>query len=147
MECPLPDYSQVSKDVLEIPKKYKRLIIVGASPKPDRPSYIVMKYLLKQGFEIIPVNPAYEEVLGVKTVKDVSEVSEDFNPEVVIIFRKSSEVLPVVEKALKLTPKVIWLQEGIVNEEAKELAEKAGVKFVMNLCFKKVHALSKLNQG
>jgi predicted CoA-binding protein len=145
MECPLPDYSQVPQEVLEIPKKYKRLIIVGASPKPDRPSYIVMDYLLKQGFEIIPVNPAYEEILGVNTVKDLSEVPKDFNPDVVIIFRKPSEVLPIVEKALALKPKVIWLQEGIVNEEAKELAEKAGVKFVMNLCFKKVHALGKLS--
>jgi predicted CoA-binding protein len=145
MECPLPDYSQVPQEVLEIPKKYKRLIIVGASPKPDRPSYIVMDYLLKQGFEVIPVNPAYEEILGVNTVKDLSEVPKDFNPDVVIIFRKPSEVLPIVEKALALKPKVIWLQEGIVNEEAKELAEKAGVKFVMNLCFKKVHALGKLS--
>jgi predicted CoA-binding protein len=145
MECPLPDYSQVPQEVLEIPKKYKRLIIVGASPKPDRPSYIVMDYLLKQGFEVIPVNPAYEEILGVKTVKDLSEVPKDFNPDVVIIFRKPSEVLPIVEKALALKPKVVWLQEGIVNEEAKELAEKAGVKFIMNLCFKKVHALGKLS--
>jgi len=143
MECPLPDYSQVPPEVLEIPKKYKRLIIVGASPKPDRPSYIVMDYLLKQGFEVIPVNPAHDEILGVKTIKDLSEVPKDFNPDVVIIFRKPSEVLPIVEKALALKPKVIWLQEGIVNEEAKELAEKAGVKFVMNLCFKKVHALGK----
>jgi predicted CoA-binding protein len=145
MECPLPDYSQVPQEILEIPKKYKRLVIVGASPKPDRPSYIVMDYLLKQGFEVIPVNPAYEEILGVNTVKDLSEVPKDFNPDVVIIFRKPSEVLPIVEKALALKPKVIWLQEGIVNEEAKELAEKAGVKFVMNLCFKKVHALGKLS--
>ena len=147
MECQLPDYSQVPQDVLEIPKKYKRLVIVGASPKPDRPSYIVMEYLLNQGFEIIPVNPAYGEILGVKAVKDVSEIPENFTPEVVIIFRKPTEVLPVVEKALKLKPKVIWLQEGIVNEEAKELAEKAGVKFVMNLCFKKVHALSMHSQS
>ena len=145
MECPLPDYSQVPQEVLEIPKKYKRLIIVGASPKLDRPSYIVMDYLLKQGFEIIPVNPAYEEILSVKTIKDLSEVPRDFSPDVVIIFRKPSEVLPIVEKALELKPKVVWLQEGIVNEEAKELAEKAEVKFVMNLCFKKVHALGKLS--
>ena len=71
---------------------------------------------------------------------------ENFNPEVVIIFRKPEHVLPIVEEAIKLKPKVIWLQEGVVNEEAKNLAEKHGIKVVMNLCFRKVHILLKKTQ-
>ncbi|MCS7199714.1 MAG: CoA-binding protein [Caldimicrobium sp.] len=143
MECPLPDYSSLDPLLLEITRKYKRLVIVGASPKEDRPSFKVMKYLLSEGFEILPVNPIYPEILGIKTYPDLESIPEDFQPEVIIIFRRSSEVLPVVERALRLKPKVIWMQEGIVNEEAKALAESLGIKVVMNLCFKKVHQLAK----
>jgi len=143
--CSLPDYSSLSKDILEIPQKYKRLVIVGASPKPDRPSYIVMEYLLREGFQVIPVNPRYPEILGQKTFPDLESIPSDFSPEVIIIFRKSSEVFPLVERALKLKPKVIWMQEGIENEEAKTLAESQGIKVVMNKCFKKVHQISKWN--
>lgn len=145
MECPLPDYSNIPPEVLEIPRRYKRLVIVGASPKPERPSFMVMEYLLKEGFEVIPINPAHKEILGQTTYPDLESLPEDFNPEVIIIFRRSEEVLPVVEKAIKLKPKVIWMQEGIANEEAKALAESQGIKVVMNRCFKKVHKLAQWN--
>lgn len=143
LQCSLPDYSKVPQEILEIPRKYKKLIIVGASPKPEKPSYMVMDYLLKQGFEVVPVNPAHKEILGQRVYSSLEEIPSDFNPEVVIIFRKSEEVLPIVEKAIKLKPKIIWLQEGIYNEEAKNLAEKEGIGIIMNLCFKKVHMLGK----
>ncbi|MEZ0343351.1 MAG: CoA-binding protein [Caldimicrobium sp.] len=142
-ECILPDYSQIPQEILEIPRKYKKLVIVGASPKPERPSYIVMDYLIKEGFEVYPVNPAHKEILGRKVYPDLESLPEDLNPDVVIIFRRSEEVKPVVEKALRLNPKVIWMQEGIANEEAKALAEERGIKVVMNLCFKKIHQLGK----
>ncbi|MGC8872099.1 MAG: triose-phosphate isomerase [Caldimicrobium sp.] len=144
-QCKLPDYSQIPEDIFEIPKKFKKLVIVGASPKPDRPSYVVMDYLLREGFEVYPVNPAHKEILGREVYSNLESLPEDLHPEVVIIFRRSEEVKPVVEKALRLKPKVIWMQEGIVNEEAKALAESKGVKVVMNLCFKKVHQLIKWN--
>lgn len=139
----LPNYSNLPQEILEIPKKYKKLIIVGASPKSDRPSYMVMDYLLKQGFEVLPVNPAYREILGQKTYSSLEEIPSEFKPEVIIIFRKSEEVLPIVEKAIKINPKVIWLQEGIYSKEAQSLVEKEGIKMVMNLCFKKVHMMGK----
>ncbi len=142
-QCSLPDYSNISQEILEIPKKYRRVVIVGASSKPERPSYMVIEYLLREGFEVIPVNPVHKEILGQKVYSSLDEVPIEFKPEVIIIFRKSEEVLPVVEKALKLKPKIIWLQEGIYNEEAKSLAEKEGVKVIMNLCFKKVHMFGK----
>ncbi|PMP66716.1 MAG: CoA-binding protein [Thermodesulfobacterium geofontis] len=143
--CPIPDYSNIPKELLKIPKKYKNIVIVGASHNPERPSYMVMDYLLKEGFNVIPVNPAREEILGKKVYTSLSDLPPDFYPEVIIIFRRSDQVLPIVKEAIKLRPKVIWMQEGIINEEAKNLAEKEGIKVVMNMCFKKVHLLSKKN--
>lgn len=142
-ECRLPDYSQIGDDLLDIVNRYKRIAIVGVSPKPDRPSFVVMDYLIKEGFQVLPVNPRYEEIMGIKTYPDLESIPQDLQPEVVIIFRKSSEVYPIVEKAVKVRPRVIWMQEGIENKEAKALAEKEGIKVVMNLCFKKVHQISK----
>lgn len=139
--CELPDYSNIPEDILEIPKKYKKIVIVGASANPERPSYIVMKYLIEQGFEVIPVNPAIKEILGKKVYPSLSQIPKDFQPEVIVIFRRSDLVVPIVEEAIKLNPKVIWMQEGIINEEAKKLAEKQGIKVVMNKCFKKVHMM------
>jgi len=141
--CPLPDYSNIPKEILEIPKKYKNIVIVGASHNPERPSYMVMDYLIKEGFNVVPVNPAREEILGKKVYPSLSDLPPDFYPEVIIIFRRSDQVLPIVKEAIKLKPKVIWMQEGIINEEAKNLAEKEGIKVIMNRCFKKVHILSK----
>ncbi len=140
--CMLPDYSAIPFEILEIPQKYKNIVIVGASPKSERPSYIVMEYLLKQGFKVVPVNPAVKEILGQKVYPSLLEIPSDFSPEVIVIFRRSDQVLPIVEAAIKLKPKVIWMQEGIVNEQAKELAEKENIKVVMNKCFKKIHLMS-----
>ncbi len=140
--CILPDYSDIPFEILEIPQKYKNIVIVGASPKSERPSYMVMEYLLNQGFKVIPINPAVKEILGQRVYSSLSEIPSNFSPEVIIIFRRSDQVLPIVEAAIKLKPKVIWMQEGIINEKAKELAEKENIKVVMNKCFKKVHLIS-----
>ncbi|QER41337.1 CoA-binding protein [Thermodesulfobacterium sp. TA1] len=142
-QCSIPDYTDLPQEVLEIPKKYKKLVIVGASHNPERPSYQVMEYLLKEGFEVIPVNPVREEILGKKVYPSLSQLPEGFHPEVIIIFRKPEMILPVVEEAIPLKPKVIWMQEGVINEEAKKLAEANGIKVVMNKCFKKVHMIGK----
>ncbi|WP_038057081.1 CoA-binding protein [Thermodesulfobacterium hydrogeniphilum] len=141
--CVLPDYSQIPPDILEISKKYKKIAIVGVSHKPERPSYMVMEYLLKEGFEVIPVNPIREKILGQKVYPSLSELPKNFKPEIIVIFRRPDKVLPIVEEAIKLNPKVIWMQEGVVNEDAKRLAEKAGIKVVMNMCIKKIHQLGK----
>ncbi len=143
IKCELPDYSQIPQDILEIPKKYKKLVIVGVSHKPERPSYIVTDYLIKQGFDVILVNPARKEILGKKVYPSLLDIPKDYKPEIIIIFRRPDMVLPIVESAIKLKPKVIWMQEGIINEEAKDLAERHGIKVIMNMCFKKIHILSK----
>ncbi|RUM88362.1 MAG: CoA-binding protein [Thermodesulfatator sp.] len=140
--CKLPDYSQVEPEALETVKKYRRLAIVGASPKPERPSHQVMQYLLQQGFEVVPVNPGQKEILGQTCYPSLAAIPEDQRPEVVIVFRRPDMVPPIAEEAVKIGARVLWLQEGIVSPEAAEIARQAGLTVIMNRCFKKVHLLS-----
>jgi len=114
----------------------KTIAIVGISPKENRPSYFAFKYLLERGYRMIPINPglAGKNILGQKAYATLSDVPERLD--MVDIFRTSAKVLPVVEEALALEPKpqVIWMQLSVRNDEAAQLAEKAGVKVVMNRC-------------
>jgi uncharacterized protein len=126
---------QKKKDLLE---SSKIIAMVGLSPKADKPSNRVANYLKEQGYRIIPVNPQYEEILGEKSYKSLSDIPE--NVDVVDIFMRAENVIPIVEEAIKIKPKAIWLQLGIVNDEAKSLAEKGGIDFVQNLCIKLEHA-------
>lgn len=121
--------------VLEILKNTKTIAVVGLSPKPDRASYGVSKYLQSKGYKIIPVYPREDEILGEKVYRNLKDINIEIDE--VVIFRKSEEVVPVVEEALTIKPKYIWLQEGIVNDEAKHMAESAGIKFVMDKCMYK----------
>ncbi len=137
--CELPDYSNLEPETLEIVRTYRRLAIVGASPKPERPSHQVMKYLLEQGFDVVPVNPGQTEILGRTCYPSLLDIPESERPEVVIVFRRAEQVPPIAEEAVKIGAKVLWLQEGIVSEEAAEIARHGGLKVIMNRCFKKVH--------
>jgi len=114
----------------------KTIAMVGISPKENRPSYFAFKYLLERGYRMIPVNPgqAGKEILGQKVYARLSDIPEPID--MVDIFRASQHALPVVEEALKLTPKpaVIWMQLGVRNDEAAARAEGAGLKVVMNRC-------------
>jgi predicted CoA-binding protein len=111
------------------------IAVVGLSDKKDRPSYEVAAHLQKLGYTIIPVNPTVTEVLGQKSYPDLESIP--FDIDVVDIFRKSEEVLPIVQSAIRKKVKAIWLQEGIYNQEAAEVAEKAGIDIVMGLCMRK----------
>lgn len=113
----------------------KVIAVVGLSDKKDRPSYEVAEFLQSQGHTIVPVNPRITEVLGEKSYPDLESIP--FEIDVVDVFRRSEEVLPIVRSAIKKGVKAIWLQEGIYNEEAAEAAEKAGIDFVMGLCMLK----------
>ena len=90
--------------------------VVGLSSKPDRPSYKVASYLKEQGYKIIPVNPTEKEILGELCYPDLASVPESID--VVDIFRRSEEVPPIVEEAIKIGAKAVWMQEGVINEEA-----------------------------
>ena len=112
------------------------IAMVGFSPKENRPSYFVFKYLLERGYRVIPINPGHvgKEVLGQKVYACLSDIPEPID--MVDIFRGSEHVLPIVQEALKLScePSVIWMQLTVRNDKAAELAEDAGLKVVMNRC-------------
>jgi predicted CoA-binding protein len=111
--------------------------VVGLSSKPDRPSYKVASYLKEQGYRIIPVNPAEKEILGEPCYPDLASIPESVD--VVDIFRPSEEVLPIVEEAIRIGAKAVWMQEGVINEEAANRAEEAGLRVVMDKCMGKEH--------
>ena len=117
----------------------KTVAVVGISPKADRPSYIVASYLKSKGYRIIPVRPDEEEILGEKVYRHLIEISKEIQVDVVDIFRKSEDVPAIVEEAIQRGAKVVWMQEGVIHEEAKAKAEKAGLKVVMDRCMKKEH--------
>jgi predicted CoA-binding protein len=111
--------------------------VVGLSSKPDRPSYRVASYLKEQGYKIIPVNPEERKILGELCYPDLDSIPESVD--VVEIFRRSEEVLPIVEEAIKIGAKAVWMQEGVINKEAAARAREAGLLVVMDKCMRKVH--------
>jgi predicted CoA-binding protein len=118
-------------------EKYKTLAVVGLSSKPSRPSYGVSAYMLTQGYRIVPVNPHEESVLGQKAYPSLDEVPEPV--EVVLIFRRSEFVPEVVESAIRKGAKVIWMQEGVIHEEAAQRARAAGITVIQDRCILKAH--------
>jgi len=116
---------------------FKKVAVIGMSKHSSKAAHYVPKYLSDNGFDVIPVNPTADEILGKKCYDSVSEINEDI--EIVDIFRPSDQVLLVIQEAIKKKPKVIWLQEGIHNYEAEELARKAGIKVVYNRCMLAEH--------
>jgi len=125
-------------------EKLKNLAVVGLSDNPERPSYRVAQYMQGHGFKIIPVNPAVEKVLGEKAYPELKDIPADIQVDVVDIFRKSEAVGPIVEQAVERGGvKLVWMQEGVVNEPAAARARQAGMAVVMDLCIKKEHARDK----
>jgi len=121
----------------KILNQYRIVAIIGVSPNPERPSYRVASYLMEHGYKVIPVNPNAQEILGKTSYPDLSSIPEKI--EVVDIFRKSEEVVPIVEEAIKIGVKVVWMQEGVINEEAAVKARDAGLLVVMDKCMLKEH--------
>ncbi len=133
-----PDKKQPpSKEVLEILNNYKRIAIVGLSPKEERDSNKVAKYLIDHGYDITPVNPGQKEILGIKCYKSLTDIPHPID--VVDLFLNPTRVPPVVDEALEIGPKVIWMQLGVVHEEAAEKARKAGIQVIMDKCLKEEH--------
>ena len=118
----------------------RTIAVVGISDKPERDSYRVAKYLKEKGYEILPVNPAIEQWEGIRSYKSLQEIPGEKKVDIIDIFRKSDVVLPIVQEALKIHPRTIWMQEGVVNEEAAELAKKNSLLVVMDRCMMKEHA-------
>ncbi len=110
----------------------KTIAVVGASTKPWRDSNGIMEYLLKEGYNVIPVNPTYDKVLEKKCYPDLKAIPEVID--IVDIFRNPAEVMPIIDDAIAIHAKVVWMQLTVVNEEAKKKAEDAGLTVVMDRC-------------
>lgn len=129
---------QTTALILSVLSKYKRIAMVGLSANPTRPSYFAATYLKDYGYEITPVNPAYEEVMGLKCYPSLDKVPMPL--EVVDIFRKPEEVPTIVDEAIRLGAKAVWMQLGVIHEAAREKALDAGLDAVMDRCMKIEHA-------
>ena len=128
-----PSSDEQIRDILSLNK----VAVVGMSKNPSKAAHYVPKYLFENGYDITPVNPYSDEILGKKSYNSVSDVVGDVD--IVDVFRPSDQVLPVIREAIKKKPKVIWLQEGIHNLEAEKLARSAGIKVVFNRCMLAEH--------
>ena len=115
----------------------EKVVVVGMSKNSSKAAHYVPKYLADNGYDVIPVNPTTDEILGKKCYSSISEIDGDID--IIDVFRPSDQILPVIQEAIKKKPKVIWLQEGIHNSEAEELAKKAGIKVVFNRCMLAEH--------
>ena len=116
---------------------FKKVAVIGMSKHSAKAAHFVPKYLSEHGFDVTPINPNSAEILGKKSYPNVSSLDQPVD--IVDIFRPSEDVLPFVEDAIKKKPKVIWLQEGIHNSEAEELARSNGIMVVFNRCMLAEH--------
>jgi uncharacterized protein len=133
MRVLLPDGLKAPADpILEILKKYKTIAVMGLSSNPARPSFGVTDYMQSAGYRIIPVNPNETEVLGEKSYARLEDVPEQIG--IVDVFRRSENVLPVVESAIRVGAKVVWMQLGVENAAAAERARAAGLIVVEDAC-------------
>jgi predicted CoA-binding protein len=125
------------KTMKEILLSAKTIATVGLSSNPEKESYGVAQYLKSQGYHVIPVNPTAPEILGEKSYPDLESIPERID--VVQVFRKPEDVPPVVDGAIKAGAKVVWMQEGITNEESAQKARAAGLQVVMDACMRAMH--------
>ena len=133
MRVLLPDgMSPAADPILEILEQFKTIAVVGLSSNPSRASFEVTQYMQSVGYRIIPVNPTETEVLGEKSYARLEDVPEKI--EIVDVFRRAEDVPPVVESAIRVGAKVVWMQLGIENAEAAERARAAGLIVVEDAC-------------
>src|SRR5437764_8997463 len=124
-------------EIGELLKRTKTIAVVGLSDSPLRPSYGVSAYMQSRGYRIIPVNPTIKGALGEKAVSSLSEIQEKID--IVDVFRRSEAVPEVVDEAIKVGASAIWMQEGVIHEEAADKARQAGMFVVMDKCILKEH--------
>jgi predicted CoA-binding protein len=124
-----------NKRIEDILKTSKNIAVVGLSPKPHRDSYMVARYM--QGYRIIPVHPKAKEILGETVYPDLLHIPDPID--IVNVFRAPDKIIPIAEEAVKLKPKVFWMQLGIKNNDAARLLADAGIMVVMNRCLKIEH--------
>ena len=132
------EFTLTDAERLRILKDYRRIAVVGMSPKPERPSNFVAMYMADHGYEITPVNPGHAQIEGRKCYRSLREVPRPV--EIVDVFRDPSAVPGIVDEAIEVDAKVLWLQIGVVDEDAARRARDAGILVVMDRCIKVEHA-------
>ena len=120
------------KSIETILRSARTIAVVGASPKPGRDSGTIAAFLAARGYTVIPVNPAYQEVLGMKCYPDLASIGVPVD--IVDIFRNPDEVLPIIDEAVATGAQTVWMQLGVVNAEAAKKAEQAGIQVIMDRC-------------
>jgi len=121
------------RDILSL----KQIAVIGMSKHVNKAAHYVPKYLSENGYDVIPINPTTDKILGKKCYGSISEVASKID--IIDVFRPSDQILSVILEAIKKKPKVIWLQEGIHNPEAEEIAKKEGIKVIFNRCMLAEH--------
>ena len=123
--------------IAELLATAKTIVVLGLSPKPERDSHMVARYLQKHGYRIIPVRPGQQELLGEKAFATLDDITEQVD--IVDVFRRSDQIMPHAQEALRLKPKAFWMQLNIENQEAANFLTTTGINVVMNMCIKVEH--------
>ena len=125
-----------SEDIQKI-FEMNTIAVVGMSPKPERPSNYVAMYMKEKGYTIYPVTPGHREIAGLRCFPNLLEIPVDLD--VVNVFRRPEHILPIAKATIEICAKALWLQDGVINEAAAQLAEEAGLMVVMNDCMLRQH--------
>lgn len=133
----IPISGDTNYDLAKILREAKTIAVVGLSPKPERPSNQVAAYLLAAGYQVIPVNPGHDQILGLRAYPDLASIP--VTVDIVDIFRSAKEVPAIVEAAISIKAKVVWMQLGVVHNEAAATARAKGIVVVMDRCLKVDH--------
>jgi hypothetical protein len=128
---------ELSRRTRDILTTYRRIAMVGVSGNPTRASYRALVHMKSKGYTVYPVNPSYDEILGLKCYKSLLDITEPVD--IVDIFRRADTVMPLIDEALEIGAKVFWMQIGVVNDEAAAQAAAAGMEVVMDRCVKIEH--------
>lgn len=136
-QCEVPAFNPGDSEIKDILSQYKVIAVVGLSDDPSKDSNRVARYLIEHGFTVVPVNPTKETILGLKSYPDLKSIP--FPVDIVDIFRKPADVPPVVDEAIAIGAKVVWMQLGIAHNEAAKKAKDAGLKVVQSKCIKVEH--------
>ncbi len=127
------------EEIKKILSEARTIAVVGISLQEDRPSHRVASYLQSHGYRIVPVRPDGETILGEKVYRSLRDIPREITIDVVDIFRKSEDVPPVVKECIERGARIVWMQEGVIHPEAASVAQKAGIRVVMDRCTKKEH--------
>lgn len=133
----LPDHAGPSEEIEEILRECRKIAVVGLSPKESRDSNKVARYLMEQGYEIVPINPGQREILGKTCYGSLKDIP--FHVDMADLFLNPTRVPPVVDQAIDMGVQAIWMQLDVVHNEAAQKAEKAGIRVIMNVCIMKEH--------